>query len=153
MTQDEFELAVEKYADTVFRAALSVTHSQEDAEDVTQETLLKLYRSGKSFESEDHRRFWLIRVAINEARRTYRWRKRVSPLEELGDAVFESPEELGLFEAVMALPEKYRVPVYLHYCEGLSTAEIGSLLRCPASTVQTRLSRAREHLKKSMEDT
>lgn len=152
VTRQEFEEAVEMYADTVFRAALSVTRSREDAEDAMQETMLKLYRSGMEFESADHTRFWLIRVAINEARRTYRWRNRVAPLEELGDIPFEAPEESGLYEAVMSLPERYRVPVYLFYYEDMSTETIAKILRCPVSTVGTRLSRARERLKKILEE-
>ncbi len=152
MTRQEFEDLVERYADTVFRAALSVTGTREDAEDVMQETLLRLYRRDGAFDSPEHLRFWLIRVAVNEARRVYRWRSRVAPLEELGDIPFETPEESGLFEAVMALPEKYRVPVYLHYYEDFSTQEIARIVRCPVSTVQTRLARAREQLKKSLEE-
>ena len=152
MTHREFEELVERYADTVFRAALSVTGTREDAEDAMQETLLKLYRRDRAFESPEHLRFWLIRVAVNEARRVYRWRNRVAPLEELGGIPFETPEASGLFDAVMALPERYRVPVYLHYYEDMTTKEIARIVRCPVSTVQTRLARAREQLKKSLEE-
>lgn len=152
VTREELAGAVMEYGDTVFRASYSVLGNREDAEDVMQETFLRLMGSGKAFESRDHLRFWLIRVAVNEAKRSLRWYRRVTPLTELGDIPFETPEESGLFEAVMALPEKYRVPIYLFYYEDLTTAEIARVVKCPVSTIQTRLSRAREQLKKSLQE-
>ncbi len=152
LTREAFLEAVEKYADTVFRAALSVTLSREDAEDATQETYLKLWRADRGFESPDHLRFWLIHVAVNEARRSHRWRRRVVPLEALGEAPFETPEETGLYEAVAALPEKYRVPIFLHYYEDMTVREISKIVGAPESTVQTRLARGRERLEKALKE-
>ena len=152
MTREAFSEAVDKYADTVFRAAISVTLSREDAEDAMQETYLKLWRADKDFESPDHMRFWLIRVAVNMAKRTYRWRRRIVPLEALEDRPFETPEELGLYEAVAALPEKYRVPIFLHYYEDMSVREIAKIVGAPESTVQTRLARGREKLDKTLKE-
>ena len=65
---------------------------------------------------------------------------------------FPSPEHSNLFYAVMALPSKYRVVIYLHYYEGYSTEEISKLLRIPSATVRTQLKRGREMLKSDMED-
>ena len=152
MTGEAFSEAIEKYADTVFRAALSVTVVREDAEDAMQETYLKLWRADRDFQSPDHLRFWLIRVAVNEAKRSHRWRRRVAPLEALGDVPFETPEELGLYEAVAALPEKYRVPIFLHYYESMTVREISKIVDAPESTVQTRLARGRESLKKALKE-
>lgn len=68
MTDAEFRLAVERYGDMLFRLAYSCTRSRADAEDVMQETLLKLYTAQKAFESPDHEKNWLDRVAVNERR-------------------------------------------------------------------------------------
>ena len=152
VTKEEFAGAVDMYADSVFRAALSVTLSREDAEDAMQEAFLKLWSRDAAFESPDHMRFWLIRVAINEARRSFRWRRHVAPLEELGDAPFETPAESGLYEAVAALPERYRVPIYLKYYEDLSVRQIAQITECPESTVQTRLQRGRAILEKRLRE-
>lgn len=152
MTREEFVLAVERYGDMIFRTAYSCLKHRADAEDVMQETLLKLYRTDKSFDSEEHLRFWLVRVAVNECRRVTRWYRRTAPLEELPEMeVFDRSEERELFRQVMGLPEKYRVTVYLFYYEGYSAREIASAMGTKESTVQTRLARARELLKKHLE--
>lgn len=63
---------------------------------------------------------------------------------------FESPEESELFIIVMALPEKYRVPLYLYYYEDYTIKEVAALCKLKESTVQTRLQRARERVKKAL---
>ena len=78
------------------------------------------------------------------------WR-RVEPLEDYLTAVaFDNPAHSDLYRAVMELPKKYRMAIYLHYYEGYSTAEIAGLLSCPESTVRSRLSRARKQLQSMM---
>ena len=140
MTEEEFVQAVEQYGDTVFRVAYSCLKNRADAEDVMQDTLLKLYRERRSFESEEHRRRWLIRVAVNQAKSLLRsgWFRRTVPLEEqLDQPVFDRPEEGELFEKVMALPKNYRLAVYLYYYEGYSVREVAELMRANLSTLQT----------------
>ncbi len=155
MTEEEFVQAVERYGDTVFRVAYSCLKNRADAEDVMQDTLLKLYRERRSFESEEHRRRWLIRVAVNQAKSLLRsgWFRRTVPLEEqLDQPVFDRPEEGELFEKVMALPKNYRLAVYLYYYEGYSVREVAELMRANLSTVQTWLMRARGLLQKSYKE-
>ena len=65
--------------DMVFRLALHYTKSRSESDDITQEVLLKLYRADKTFESEDHVRYWLIRVTVNECKRVF-----LSPVEADG---------------------------------------------------------------------
>ena len=148
MTDETFERAVRTYGDTVFRVAYHALNSRPDAEDVVQNVFLKLYASSGGFESEDHLRHWLLRVTVNESRKTLRsaWRRRVVPLEEW-DGPAEEREEDGVLESVMALEAKYRLPVYLYYYEELSVREIAQTLGAKESTIQTRLQRAREKLK------
>lgn len=153
MTREEFAAAVEQYADMVFRVAYSVLLRREDAEDAMQETLLKLYQADPAFQSGEHRKAWLIRVAMNESRKLTRWYRRAAPLEELPEtAAYDDGEERELFRAVMSLPEKYRAAVYLHYYEGYAVREIAGLTGVKESTVQTRLARARELLKKAWKE-
>ena len=149
-TEEEFEAAARKHMDGIFRLALNYMGSFAEAEDVTQNVLIRLYRTKKSFESSEHLRYWLVRVTINESKRMLLspWR-RTESLELLEDSV-SLPEEKNreLFRAVMSLPEKYRVPLYLYYYEGYSTKELAGLLKLPGSTVRTQLRRGREQLKK-----
>lgn len=149
MTDQRFREAVELYGDMVFRLAYSYLKNRADAEDVMQESLLKLYTEQKDFESPDHERHWLIRVAANECRKLLRspWRRRTGPLDEAGEAaVFDQPAQTELFRQVMSLPPKYRAAVYLYYYEGYSVKETAVLLEAKASTVQTWLMRARGQL-------
>ena len=89
-------------------------------------------------------------MTLNECRRItgHPWRRRSVPLESCPEPVLEDREKRALWEAVAALPEKYRVPLYLYYYEGYAVDEVGELLDLKPSTVQTRLARGRERLKK-----
>lgn len=134
MTEERFTRLAHKYMDTVFRLAYSYLKCYADAEDVTQNVLLKLYQADeKSFRSEDHIRYWLVRVAVNECKSFFRspWR-RAEPLEQYMETLdLPSDEHEDLFRAVMALPAKYRVVIHLYYFEGYSSDEIAGLLNTP----------------------
>ena len=155
MTDEAFAQAARTYGDTVYRIAFHALNSREDAEDVTQTVLLKLYECKKEFESEEHMKHWILRVAVNESRRVLRsfWRRTSVPLEEWRDtAAPEDPAKAEVLEAVMALEPKYRVAVYLYYYEGLSAAEVAAAMRSNVSTVQTWLLRARARLRKELSE-
>ena len=155
MTDQAFQAAVERYADTVFRLAYSYLKNRADAEDVMQEALLKLYTEARTFETPDHEKHWLLRVAVNDCRRLLRspWRRRTGPLEEAGEtAVFDRPAQTELFRQVMSLPPKYRAAVYLHYYEGYPVKETAALLGTNTSTVQTWLMRARGQLQTKLKE-
>ena len=150
LTDPSFEEAVERYGDTVFRLAYSYLKNRADAEDVMQETLLKLYLARKPFQSPEHRRHWVLRVAVNECKRLLRspWRRRTDSLEAVPEtAAWDTPAQSELFRQVMALPPKYRAAIYLHYYEGYAVREIAALMGANPSTVQTWLMRARGKLK------
>ena len=149
LTDTEFETAVGRYGDTVFRLAYSYLKNRADAEDVMQETLLKLYLERKSFQSPEHERHWVVRVAVNECKRLSKcfWRTRTVPLESAPEPSFSDEDRRAVYREVMALPGKYRVPLYLYYYEGYPVKDIAALLGLKASTVQTRLARGREQLK------
>lgn len=153
MTDEAFETAVHAYAHTIFRVACHGVGNRQEAEDVTQTVLLKLYQYTGEFQSMEHVKHWLLRVTVNESRKALRspWRKRTVPLEDW-DAAVEEPEDRGVLEAVMSLEAKYRLPVYLYYYEDCSIQEIATALRTNPSTIQTRLQRAREKLKRILRE-
>ena len=153
MDQATFTQAVERYQDMVFRLALHSLGSPQDADDAVQEVFLRLYCHDGAFEGEEHLRRWLLRVGINYCRDVLKssYRRYRAPLEEVPPAPqFEKEEQAELYEAVMALPERYRTVLYLFYYEELSVREIADLLRLKPSAVTTRLSRAREKLKQRL---
>lgn len=155
MTKEAFARAVEEYGDTLFRVAYSCLRNRSDAQDVMQETLLKFYMEKKPFQSPQHEKRWLIRVAVNESKKLLRsaWRRRSVPLEERDEAVtFDTLAQQALFEEVMALPPKYRLAVYLYYYESFSVRQIAEALGANPSTVQTWLMRARGLLRESLQE-
>lgn len=153
MEQAVFYDLVRRYKDMIFRIAWNYFGNPFDAEDMVQETLMKLYTANPAFESEEHAKHWLIRVTLNLCKNTVRspWRRRTVSLEEASDLVsFDKPEQSELFQSVMGLPEKYRTVLYLFYYEDLPVREIAQLLRVKESAVTTRLSRARQMLKSEL---
>ena len=149
LTEREYTQAVEQYLDMVYRIALNWFRHPSDAEDAAQEAMLRLWRTDTDFQSEEHLRRWLVKVTVNECKRISLrpWRSRTAALEDCDGPVFEDREKRELYEAVMELPGKYRVPLYLYYYEGYAVNEVGELLGLRPSTVQTRLARGREKLK------
>ena len=154
LTEQEFHLAAERYLDMVYRIALNYFRHPQDAEDAAQEAMLRLWRTDTNFEGENHLRRFLVRVTLNVCRDFSRspWRKRTVPLESCREPEFSTPERTELYRAVMDLPAKYRLPLYLYYFEGYAVAEVGQLLDLNPSTVQTRLARARAKLKQELEE-
>ena len=154
MTNEQFTCLAQRYLDTVFRVAYNYIGSRADAEDVTQNVFFKLLQSKKHFESDDYAKNWLIRVTINECKNLTRskWWRSESLEDHAAKLTFENPAHSELYNAVMGLPKKYRLPIYLHYYEGYSTAEIGELLRMPKNTVCSNLKRGRELLKSMLQE-
>ena len=144
------EDAFRQYGDRVFSAAFSVAGNPEDADDAVQNTFLKYCAYDKEFADKEHLRAWLLRVAINEAkdqRRSF-WQKHKVSLEDYMETLaFQEPEDRSLFEAVMALPVKYRVTVHLFYYEDYSIAQMAQILHTREGTVKSQLSRGRQLLK------
>ena len=140
MTDEQFTPLAERYMDTVFRVAYSYLRCRDDADDVTQDVLIQLYKEDKAFESDAHVKNWLIRVTVNRCKNVLRapWHKAEDIADYENTLVFEQPQYRELFDAVMSL---------LYYYEGYRQREIAGLLGIPEETVRTRLARAREKLK------
>ena len=138
------------YRDDVYRLAVCYTKSREDAEDVCQTVFLKLLEQ-KTFQPGKEKQ-WLLRVTANECKNLLRchWWKTTVPMEDT--LAVDPPEVNEVLQSVLALEPKYRVVVYLHYYEMLSTQEIAGLLHITRSAVTTRLSRARALLKSKLKE-
>ena len=151
------ERLVRDYADLVLRVCYTYLRSTADAEDVCQDTLVKLILHDEPFRDPGHERAWIIRVAANACRNLLRDRG-AHPTVEL-DAVAEptatqTPGEDALRQrdervlgAVMALPLPQREAVYLHYYEGSPTREVARIVGATDDAVRQRLSRARASLR------
>lgn len=111
---------------------------------------MKLIQSEKQFDDLNYERAWLLRTAINTCIDKLRhwWNKTQSFCE--ADFVSFDENHGEVFAAVSALPDKYRIPVFLFYYEGYKCDEIASILNIPPATVRTRLARARAMLREAL---
>ncbi|MDE6220365.1 MAG: sigma-70 family RNA polymerase sigma factor [Lachnospiraceae bacterium] len=156
------EKIIRRNSETVYRLAYSLVRTRADADDIYQEVFLRYVRKAPAFDSEEHEKAWFIRVTINCCKNLWKspWMQRRSALENdvlEREASYEGAWETGdedqlLIETVRQLPEKYRVVIHLFYYEELSVEEIGRITRSKASTVRTRLTRARRELKSLLEE-
>lgn len=142
-----------RHAPAVYRLAYARTGSRADAEDVMQEVFLRLVKAGPDFDSEEHAKAWLLRVASNCANDLFRlpWRRREAPLADDLPAP-EAPETGSVTEAVLSLPARYRIPIHLYYYEDLSVAEIARTIGKSEGTVKSRLFRARNLLRERLRE-
>ena len=132
----------------------TLTEQRADKQNEMETLLNKVEGEQRAFTDEENLRRWLVRVTLNECKRisSHPWRKRTVPLDAYPPPVFRDPAQGTLFQEVMDLPGKYRLPLYLYYYEGYSAAEVGELLGLKTSTVQTRLARGRARLKTQLEE-
>ena len=142
------EKILDTYGNSLLRLAYSYLHNRSDAEEVPQDTLLQFLKTAPSFESGEHEKAWLLRVAANLSKNRIRY-NRVRDADELDEELAaDGREDLSfVWEAVRSLPEPYRETVHLFYEEGLSTAQIAAVLHANEATVRSHLTRARARLR------
>lgn len=148
-TKEELEETMDRYGQMVYRLAFARLRNGPDAEDISQEVFLRYFRKRPAFQSEEHRKAWLLKVTVNRVRSfaASPWQRRRVSLE--GEVpVFPGPEERELDQAMGLLPPGDRQLLHLFYYEGLTTREIAEILDRKESTVRTQLSRAREKLRR-----
>ena len=117
MTDEQFTPLAERYMDTVFRVAYSYLRCRDDADDVTQDVLIQLYKEDKAFESDAHVKNWLIRVTVNRCKNVLRapWHKAEDIADYENSLTFEAPECRELFDAVDQKTAVPMIPEYQDY--------------------------------------
>ena len=148
-TQERITEVYYRHVASVYRVCYSFMKNKPEAEDMVQETFLRLLISGQTFENNRHEKAWLIVTASNLCKDTLKkwWRKHENLDDYANILPAADPKEDSVVEAVLNLPPKYKTVVYLYYYEGYATAEIARYLKSPEATVRSRLSRARSILK------
>lgn len=152
-SEQETIRAIERHADTVRRLCAVYLKNDADTEDIFQTVFLKYVLSAVSFESEEHEKAWLIRVTINACRDLLRdfFRRHTVSLDAGLDLPARLPPDYGeVWEAVSALPPKYRVVVYLHDFEEYTAPQISRILGKNVNTVYTLLTRSRRMLRERL---
>lgn len=120
---------VHTYGNMLFRLCLMTLGNASDAEDVVQETFIKYYQKPQEFRDSEHEKAWLITVATNKCRDMIRHRSR-HPLIDIDEIKEFSAQESdnGIIDALMSLPEKYRVVMLLYYVEEYNIKEIAGIM-------------------------
>ena len=155
MDREDYERIVRKHMDTIYRIAVSYTKNPADADDIVQQTFVKLLSRRDLFTDEEHEKRWLIRVCVNECNSFFSsfWRKNVDSMDTISkEPEFTMKESSDLYEAIKQLPQKCSIVIYLFYYEGYSTKEIAEILRIREATVRTRLVRARKLLRDELSE-
>tara|TARA_Y100000590_G_C15401342_1_gene893916 strand:- start:16 stop:651 length:636 start_codon:yes stop_codon:yes gene_type:complete len=165
-----FDLLILKYQARVITLANKFVNDKQIAEDIAQESFIKVYKSIGSFRGESAFFTWLYRVAVNTAKNYLSSKKRKKEMlvsditdsdttDPLSALTTESPEDIlaanNLREIILKsfgdLPEEIRTALSLREFEGLSYQEIGKILDCPVGTVRSRIFRGREQIQEAID--
>ena len=157
MQTEEKDALTELYArnvDAVYLICYVYLRSRADAEDAVQSVFLKYLQKRPAFRGPEHEQGWLLLTAKNVCRDMLRawWRRQRVGLDELPEPAAPAADggAADLLDALLALPQKYRVTLYLYYWEGYPAKDVAALLGCRESTVRTRLQRGRDMLKQEL---
>ena len=157
--EKDAEEIIDLHGNAILRLALSYLHNKEDAEDILQETLIKFVTVRPNFESEAHRKAWLMRVASNLAKNRIDYNKVRDTMELNEEIAGEVQEDLdkgeeykAIWDAVRSLPVHQREAIHLFYQEGYSTSEIAEITGRREATVRSDLKRARDKLKELLKE-
>ncbi len=150
--EEEIKELVEKYTSLIFRVSYCILGNRDDAEDAVQETFLKYLTKSPEFESEEHRKAWLIKVSANISKNMmiFRIKRDTVNIDEVKNiGICENDYEI--FELIMNLPAKYKIVLTLYYIEGYKSKEIAEIIDISEEAVRKRLQKGRELLKKLFE--
>ncbi|UCG51764.1 MAG: RNA polymerase sigma factor [Candidatus Latescibacterota bacterium] len=169
---DLMDILVDRHKTELYTLCMRLTRNGTDADDLFQDTWVRAMKRLDSFSLKHGFKTWLFAICMNRYRDLYRWRRRWwRQMKRAGKqthgeddlTIIESqdpdPERLAISTeervavriAVDKLEDSYRLPVLLHYFQGLSVAEIGVVLGIPQGTVKSRLHAGREKLRAALE--
>ena len=151
---EEWEAIYARHANTVYRVCFLYLKNKYDAEDMLQNTFIRLMNHSVDFQSENHEKAWLIKTATNLCKDFFKhwWQKTVSIDVVAEQGKEDSFEDNGLLDKVYALPEQIRISIYLYYYEGYKASEIATMIGKREATIRSNLHRGRQLLKIELEE-
>lgn len=178
MTKAELEQCVEEYGKDIYSFCRQITGSEQEGEELYQDTFLKAMELLKRMDIQQNPRCYLLSVAVKlwkNKRRKYAWRQRIVPQSNIAEMtgvegletascygyqgsnnsceaeILRREQQAYVHYCIDMLPEKLKLPVILYYAAELSVSEIAACLKIPAGTVKSRLYKARTMLKEQLE--
>jgi RNA polymerase sigma-70 factor, ECF subfamily len=149
----------EKYKSQVYRTAYLLTRSESSAEDVTQDTFIRVFAKIATFDETKSFEAWLYRVTINVAKNHFRKNKLIqlidfaAPSQEAGPSlqVLQKEQDRLLWKQIHSLPYKLQSVIILKYMNECSQEEIAEILNIPIGTVKSRINSGLKKLKSKLE--
>lgn len=156
VNNDNFPDIYAKLKNSIYAVAYNYLQNSSDACDIMQDSFVKLIESNQKFNDLDHIKAWVIRVCINASKNYLRDNKRhneIQIIDFMSNYIASSNKEFdpNVLQAVLSLPEKYRIPIHLFYYEDYSIKEIAAVLAISESATKVRLKRGRDILRKKLE--
>ena len=147
--KQQAERLANTYADAILRLSYAYLKNTQDAQDVCQTVFVRLLTEPREFESGEHERAYILRMAANACKDLLKspWRRRTCDLEACAQVPAPETSDGLVLAAVNQLPAHYRSVIYLFYYEGYQASEIGEILGVPTATIHTRLARGRARLR------
>ena len=147
--KQQAERLANTYADAILRLSYAYLKNTQDAQDVCQTVFVRLLTEPREFESGEHERAYILRMAANACKDLLKspWRRRTCDLEACAQVPAPETSDGSVLAAVNQLPARYRSVIYLFYYEGYQASEIGEILGVPTATIHTRLARGRARLR------
>ncbi len=154
--EQKMEELINTYGNLLWRTGIMMLGEPQDVQDMIQEVLLKYLQKKPVFRDAEHEKAWLLRVMMNLCKDMLRFRSRHTyfPIDELETEISGAAdaENREILEEIAMLPHKWKAVLLLHYIEGYSLKEIASILSVSENAVKKRMQRAKEALKKKMEE-
>lgn len=148
--KENFLLLINDNRLSIYKVARGILNNQYDIEDAIQNTLIKAYEKINTLNDSNLFKTWIIRILINECKNILRKNKRTISLDgEINQGVYtDIYENIDLTRAINLLNEELKIVTVLFYFEDMTTRDIATILEVPEGTVRSRLSRARQELRK-----
>lgn len=152
MTREAFGQAIIEMQPSLYRVSYALLLNQNDCADAVQECIIRAWARQEDLRCEAYMKSWVTRILINECYRLLKHRGRAVDMDKLPEPAAPPEADAALHDAIACLEDRLRLPLVLHYMEGYRVEEIAKMLRLPAGTVKSRLSRARGRLHKLLTD-
>lgn len=151
MDNNTFIEKITEMKDQMYMVAISLLKNHADAEDIVQDSILIAYEKLYMLKNENKFKPWIMRIIVNQAKMIIRKNSRVIYSEEIPEAIYEDKNQ-DIWEIVLSMKSELSSVVVLYYEQGYSVKEISKIMSIPVGTVKSRLSKAREQLKKDLEE-